>query len=108
MDAIATTLAIRSSPAVSKPEVEKEVERQVALVRAKIEQIEARLPAEAVLDKVASVNDAILATRLEALDASIRELKDKLLTKWDVVVIVFGIIGGLGGMIGILKFATSK
>ncbi len=54
------------------------------------------------MEKVASVNDAILATRLEALEETLRETKERLLSKWDVATIVFAIIAGLGTTVGII------
>ncbi|MCH7922725.1 MAG: hypothetical protein IH975_06820 [Nitrospinae bacterium] len=88
----------------------EEVERQFSTLKEQIDRIEARFPDEATIDKVATVNEAILANSVERLAESLRRLEEKLLTKWDVARIVFTIIGALGGLIAltltIIKFAS--
>jgi NhaP-type Na+/H+ or K+/H+ antiporter len=79
------------------------VETRVADLRQRLRLVENRLPAEATLEKSASVNDAILATRLEAVQEAITNLQQqKQLTKWDVAVVVFAILTALGVIAGIV------
>ncbi len=79
------------------------VETRVADLRQRLRLVENRLPAEATLEKIASVNDAILATRLEAVQEAITNLQQqKQLTKWDVAVVVFAILTALGVIAGIV------
>jgi len=54
------------------------------------------------LEKIASVNDAILATQLETLSASIKAIQNRMLTKWDIAKIVFAILSALGILVGII------
>ena len=83
-------------------DIEAEVNSRIEEINKKIETIEARLPKKATLDKLASVNDAILATQIEALTESVNDLKKNMLTKWDVAKVVFAIIGALGVISGII------
>jgi hypothetical protein len=78
------------------------VERRVSAFRERLDRIEVRFPAEATLEKVASVNDAILATRLEALQEDLRETKAKMLSKWDVATIVFAVVAAVGATVGLV------
>jgi uncharacterized protein YacL len=48
------------------------------------------------------VNDAILATNIESLTRTVKRIEEKTLTKWDVAVIVFQIIGVIGVVIGVI------
>lgn len=83
-------------------EIEAEVNSRTEELNKRIETIEARLPKEATLDKLASINDAILATQIEALTESVNDLKKNTLTKWDVAKVVFAILGALGIISGII------
>lgn len=86
----------------TKPEIEEQVNVKVDELKKRIEAIESRFPQEATLEKIASVNDAILATQLETLSDSIRAIQDKMLTKWDVAKIVFAILSVLGVLVGLI------
>ena len=86
----------------TRPEIEEQVNVKVDELKKRIEAIESRFPQEATLEKIASVNDAILATQLETLSDSIKAIQDKMLTKWDVAKIVFAILSALGFLAGII------
>lgn len=91
-----------SLPSMSKNDVQKEIDLRVVSLKERIADIEKRFPKQSTIDKIASVNDAILATQVENLDKSIKQLHENLLTHWDVVKIVFQIIAALGGLIGVI------
>ena len=91
----------------TKDEVEGEVDRKVDELKKRVEEIEKRFPKEATLEKIASVNDAILSTNLEALSESIKRIEERMLTKWDVVKILFQILAALG-VLTTLIFAALK
>jgi hypothetical protein len=95
----------RSAP--SKEEIKQEVEVAVNAVQDRLERIEQRFPEEATLDKVASVNDAIFATKIERLEKSIENLDSKMLTKWDVATILMTILGAITGLAGTI-FAVAN
>ena len=82
------------------------IEQRVEAVKRRIDEIETRFPAEATLDKVASINDAILATKIEALSAEVERLQSNLITKWDVATIIFLVLGALGGLILSLRLLS--
>ena len=91
------------SSQVTEGELKKMVEERFnSIILPRIEGIEKRFPAESKLDKIASVNDAILATNIENLSDSIKKIEDKMLTKWDIVKITFEILLVLGGIIGLI------
>ena len=68
----------------------------------RIQTIESRLPSSATIDKISSVNDAILATNIESLTRTVKRIEEKMLTKWDVAVVMFQIIGVIGVVIGVI------
>jgi len=109
-------------PEVRKSQIDEVVEKQIneevsqhtAALRKRLEAIEKRFPEKDSIDKIASVNDAILATRMEAIEESIRRIEKSLISRWDVAKIVFAIIGVLGvissiifGIISLLQSSSS-
>jgi HD superfamily phosphohydrolase len=76
----------------TKSEIEAEATKKVNEVIERIEKIEERFPEESSLEKIASVNDAILGTKIEDLTESMKRIEENMLTKWDVVKIMFTII----------------
>jgi hypothetical protein len=86
----------------SESEIESKVKERIDEIKIRIDEIEKRFPKGATLDKISSVNDAILATNIESLSESIKRIEEKLLTKWDVAKIFFQIIAGLGIIIGLI------
>ena len=96
--------------AAQQEEIKKQVEERTEVLKQRLETIEKRFPKESTLEKIASVNDAILGTKVEELQRAIERIESKLLTKWDVAKIVFTIVGALGALIGvalaIIKYAT--
>ena len=97
---------------IGKDEINKEIEQKTSFLYDKIEEIEKRFPSDATIEKISSVNDAILATNIESLFESLKRIEDKLLSKWDVAKIVFQIIASLGGVIALaivaIKFASDR
>ena len=89
-------------PGLTKKEIEKEVRQKVDELKMRIEEIEKRFPSDSTIDKISSVNDAILATNIESLADSIKKIEEKILTKWDVAIIVFQVIAALGIIFGIV------
>ena len=63
---------------VTRKELKQQVEDDVTELKDRLKRVESRLPSEGSLDKLASVNDAILATKLEWLEASLARLEHKL------------------------------
>jgi len=100
-------LARVQSSGVSRQEVQKEVKAQVAEIQDRIAKIENRFPDEAKMDKVASINDALLSERIDQLSKQVENLENKMLSHWDVAVVVGGIITGIiaivGATYGVLK-----
>lgn len=74
----------------------------------RVENIERRFPDESKIEKIASINDALLSERIDQLKEQFDRLDGKLLTKWDIAVIVSTIIGGISAIVamtyGFLKF----
>jgi hypothetical protein len=85
-----------------KTDTEDEVNSKIEEMNKRIEVIEERLPKKNTIDKLESVNDAVLATHIETLSESVKSLKEQILTKWDVAKVVFAIIGALGVAIAIV------
>ena len=85
---------------LSREQVRKDVDNRMTEVRTRLEAIEKRFPNDSTIDKVASINDALLAQRLEQLAASISQLENKILAKWDVALIVSAIVAGIFAVVG--------
>ncbi|QTJ32035.1 hypothetical protein [Xanthomonas citri] len=85
---------------LSREQVGKEVENRTEELRKRLESIENRFPDDSTIDKVASINDALFAQRIEQLAARIGKIEDKILTKWDVALIVSIIAAGIFSVVG--------
>jgi hypothetical protein len=90
------------SPSLNVPEIEKQVEERVLPLKQRLEEIERRFPHESTIEKIASVNEAVLAARLDSLTESLKRIEDKMLTKWDVTVVVLEIIAVLAALTGVV------
>jgi hypothetical protein len=82
-------------------------EEAVTALHKRLERVEQRFPEEATLEKIASINDAILATKIEQLEKSLGLLDSRMVTKWDVATIVFAVIGAIGVIAGAI-FAVAN
>jgi hypothetical protein len=87
--------------------VKKELHEIREAFQERLERIEQRFPEEATLEKIASINDAILATKIEQLEKSVEELGNRILSKWDVATIVFAVIASVGVVAGAI-FAVAN
>lgn len=97
------TLAHYTLPAyTTKEEVENVIEDKTRQLEKRLKNIEARFPEKATLDKLESINDAILGTQIDGLTESLQDLRGKMLTKWDVAKVVFAILSAIGVIIGII------
>jgi LPS O-antigen subunit length determinant protein (WzzB/FepE family) len=98
---------LESRPGATKEETRKELERQLNEVHDRIRKIEERFPADATLEKIASINDALLAQRIDQLAKQIDGFESRILTKWDVALttgtMLAGIISVVGATYAVLK-----
>lgn len=85
---------------LSREQARTEVEDKMTEVRGRLEAIEKRFPDDATIDKIASINDALFAQRIEQLSTRIEKLEEKLLTKWDVALIVSIVAAGIFAVVG--------
>lgn len=79
----------------------------LARVEERLAAIEERFPDAAAIDKIASVNDAIMATKIEALEKTVVELQSKMLTRWDVALVLFAVLGALSALVGVFALVSS-
>jgi len=98
---------VESLPLASRDEMQKEIEGQMHEVSDRIKKIEDRFPEESQIEKIASINDALLAERIDQLSKQVQALESRTLSKWDVAVTVGAIISGMiivvGATYGVLK-----
>jgi len=91
---------LKDNPEWSKDDIRAEINSELNSLENRLRQIEDRFPEKADVDKIASINDAIFAERLEALTKRIEDIESKALSKWDVAIIVSTIIGGIFAVVG--------
>lgn len=85
---------------LSREQARTVVEDKMTEVRGRLEAIEKRFPNDATIDKIASINDALFAQRIEQLSTQIEKIEEKLLTKWDVALIVSIVAAGIFAVVG--------
>lgn len=94
-------------PLASRDEMQKEIKNHMEEVSERIKKIEDRFPEEAQIEMIASINDALLAERIDQLSKQVQALESRTLSKWDVAltvgVIISGIIIVVGATYGVLK-----
>ncbi len=88
-------------------EIQRIIDEKVHSLKDRIEGIEQRFPSQDTVEKISSVNDAILATQIENLTEKVNGLEKSKLSKWDVAIVVFQIIAALGVIFGIIFGAAS-
>jgi hypothetical protein len=86
----------------SKEAVPREVDRMVKAVEDRLARVERRFPEESTIDKIASVNDAILATKVEQLEKAVKEIEPRLLARWDVAIVTLAIVSAITGLAGLI------
>lgn len=91
---------VAASPGLTKEEVQKEIDKQLSEVQERLSKIETRFPEEAKLEKIASINDALLSERIDQLAKQVENLEKKILSKWDVALTVSTIIAGITFVVG--------
>jgi len=98
----ATVLNTVTIPYISKEEVDKQIDEKVGSLVQRIVEIEQRFPGQDTVDKIASVNDAILATQIENLTETVKRIEDKILSRWDIAKIVFQVLGTIGLIVSLV------
>lgn len=103
---------ISDAPGLSKEQVRMEIDKKLSELRSRLETIESRFPNEAVIDKISSINDALLAERLDNLGKRIDAIEKKQLSKWDVAIVVSMVVAGIfsvvGATYGVINFITKN
>ena len=84
---------------LNSPKLKATIENELEEFRDRIAKIEKRFPSEAQLEKIASINEAIFAVRIDQLANQIDALEGRILSRWDVAVTVSSIIGAIFAII---------
>ena len=86
---------LAASPTLSKEDARQEFDSQLDEVRTRLAEVESRFPKEAKLEKVTSMNDALLSERIDQLAKQVEALEKRILSKWDIALTVSTIIVGI-------------
>jgi hypothetical protein len=99
---------LQEHPNANDEVVKAEIRNDLAEFKMRIEKIEKRFPDESKIEKIASINDALLSERIDQLKEQFNRLESKILNRWDVAITVSAIIGGISAVVattyGFLKF----
>tara|TARA_R110001592_G_scaffold118279_1_gene320659 strand:- start:3039 stop:3566 length:528 start_codon:yes stop_codon:yes gene_type:complete len=71
-----------------------EIEEKIEEIKRQVQAVESRFPNSTEIDKYASVNDAIFNERLDQFSKRIERIESKMLSQWDVAIVVSSLIGG--------------
>ncbi|WP_430433797.1 hypothetical protein [Methyloversatilis sp.] len=85
---------------ITKDQVATEVDERMKGLKERLQAIENRFPDEASIDKIASINDALFAQRIDQLSERLDKIEEKILSKWDVATIVSIIASGIFAVVG--------
>jgi len=101
-------------PGISKEQIKKEIENKLADIQGRISKLEYQFPDDAQSEKIAKIiNDlTILSGEVKLLTKQFESLERKILTRWDVAVIVSIIIAGIFSVVaatyGVINFITGQ
>lgn len=90
------------------PRTDPEVLKQLELLEARLEQVEGRLPATDTLDKIASVNYAILATKHEETERAIARLDREAMSAGKVTAVVFTVLAAMFALVAAVPWIISQ
>ena len=93
--------SISVKPPLQKELVEKEIETRIESFRERLEQIEKKVPHANINERFAFIDNAILATKLEALENRLSRLESEIISKWEVTKIVFSVMTMIGALVGL-------
>lgn len=85
---------------LTKQFVTLEVEEKMGDLTQRLQTLENRLPSDTLIDKITSINEALLALRTEQLSERIIKLENNQLTKWDVAITLSVLLGGILTIVG--------
>jgi len=91
---------VAASSGLSKEDGQRELDSLRAELQSRLAKFESHFPEEAKLEKVASINDALLSERINQLAKQVEALEKRILSKWDVALIVSTIIAGISFVVG--------
>ncbi len=91
---------VAASPGLTKEEVQAEIDKQFFEFQECLSKIESRFPDNSQIEKIVSINDALLAERIGQLSKQMEFLEKRMLSKWDVAFTVSSIIAGIGFVVG--------
>lgn len=94
-----------SMPSSSSPD---ELRKLISLLEARLEAIEDRLPDTESIDKIASVNDAILATKLEEVDRTLTRLEQNQMTTGRVFGLISAFLGVLFALAALIPWIVDR
>ena len=102
---------IATSSGLAKEDAQKEIDNQLSQLQDRFAKIESRFPEEAKLEKIASINDALLSERIDQLAKQVEGLEKRILSKWDVALTVSTMIAGIAFVVaatyGVLKIVDT-
>ena len=103
-------LRLRGFPHTSDEKIKGEISKELEMFKKRIEKIEQRFPDETQIDKVASINDALLSQRIDQLKERIDKMEENIPSKWDIALTVSAILGGICAVVaatyGVIQFVT--
>lgn len=94
-----------SMPTTSSP---TELRKLISLLEARLEAIEDRLPETETIDKIASVNDAILATKLEEVDRTLTRLEQNQMSTGRVFGLISAFLGVLFALAALIPWVVDR
>ncbi|MFI2702869.1 hypothetical protein [Cellulosimicrobium composti] len=85
-----------------------ELRKLISLLEARLEAIEDRLPDTETIDKIASVNDAILATKLEEVDRTLTRLEQNQMSTGRVFGLISAFLGVLFALAALIPWIVDR
>jgi hypothetical protein len=79
----------------SDEEISARINKRLEVLRDRLEEIESRYPDEGSIERTLSVNEALLSERIDQLAVQTQGLEARVLSRWDVAMIVSTVLTGI-------------
>jgi hypothetical protein len=91
---------LQDSPSQDDEQIRDTIQSELVGFQDRMKKIEDRFPDESKIEKISSINDALLSERIDQLKERLDQVEKQTLTKWDVAIVVSMMIGGICFVVG--------
>lgn len=93
-------IARESGMRAPEDQIAGRINERIKAIRERVDEIESRYPEEDSLERMVSVNEALLSERIDQISIQVQAFENKVLSRWDVALIVSTVLTGVLSIAG--------